>query len=274
MAAAFPHDFVNHAAARFWIRSVPWILTYERELPQVNVDANAVPPIDPYEALRTRGLRLLLTQLGPEAQPENRKLMVELANQTAIRRNPEVLNALAKLESFETDEGVLNDAKKILSQERGEFTAQLSEEIAKLPEHPFETTDQGVFKLPDDFLRDVVYFRDYVIPEMSRVLRSDERSCMICHGEPGRVPSMELYAPDRVGYLSVDQLLANYRLLQQRVRLEEVEKSKLLRKPLNIQTGDEDGHQGGRRYRLTDPGYLILRKWVLNQVELQQKYPL
>ena len=274
MAAAFPHDFVNHAAARFWIRSVPWILTYERELPQVNVNPNAVPPIDPYEALRTRALRLLLTQLGPEAQPDNRKLMVELANQTAIRRNPEVLNALAKLESFETDEGVLNDAKKILSQERGEFTAQLSAEIAKLPEHPFETTDQGVSKLPDDFLRDVVYFRDYVIPEMSRVLRGDERSCMICHGEPGRVPSMELYAPDRVGYLSVDQLLANYRLLQQRVRLEKVEKSKLLRKPLNIQSGDEDGHQGGRRYQPTDPGYLILRKWVLNQVELQQKYPL
>ena len=49
-----------------------------------------------------------------------------------------------------------------------------------------------------------------------------------------------------------------------------VERSKLLRKPLNVQTGDEDGHQGGRRYQPNDPGYQILRKWALNQVELSK----
>ena len=60
-------------------------------------------------------------------------------------------------------------------------------------------------------------------------------------------------------------MLANYRLLQARVELGNIEKSKLLRKPLNVQTGKEDGHQGGRRYKPMDPGYQIIRRWVLNQ---------
>jgi hypothetical protein len=65
-------------------------------------------------------------------------------------------------------------------------------------------------------------------------------------------------------------MLDNYRLLRDRVDLGNVERSKLLRKPLNVQTGDEDGHQGGRRYQPNDPGYQILRKWALNQVELSK----
>ena len=48
---------------------------------------------------------------------------------------------------------------------------------------------------------------------------------------------------------------------------DDVDRSKLLRKPLNVQTGQEDGHQGGRRYQPADPGYLLLRKWALNQAE-------
>ena len=39
----------------------------------------------------------------------------------------------------------------------------------------------------------------------------------------------------------------------------------LLRKPLNVQTGKEDGHQGGRRYQAGDPGYRILTNWAMNQ---------
>ena len=72
---------------------------------------------------------------------------------------------------------------------------------------------------------------------------------------------MELNAPDEVGFLPVEKLLANYRILTKRVNVDDVESSKLLRKPLNLQTGEEDGHQGGRRYQPMDPGYLILRKW-------------
>ena len=50
--------------------------------------------------------------------------------------------------------------------------------------------------------------------------------------------------------------------------------SKLIRKPLNVQTGKEDGHQGGRRYQTNDSGYLILKKWVENQVNIQGTYGL
>ena len=58
--------------------------------------------------------------------------------------------------------------------------------------------------------------------------------------------------------------------MQKRVLLTDLEKSKILRKPLNVQDGKEDGHQGGRRYSINDPGYLILKKWVEIQPEVQK----
>ena len=57
--------------------------------------------------------------------------------------------------------------------------------------------------------------------------------------------------------------------MQQRVDLADVEKSKFLLKPLNIQTGEDDGHQGGVRYEPEDAGYQVIREWVLKQAELQ-----
>jgi hypothetical protein len=48
------------------------------------------------------------------------------------------------------------------------------------------------------------------------------------------------------GYLS-----ANAALLE-RVNENDVEQSKILRKPLNVQSGKEDGHQGGRRFNPGD----------------------
>ena len=81
---------------------------------------------------------------------------------------------------------------------------------------------------------------------------------------------MELERPDQIGFLPVDKLLKNYRILQKRVDLANLDRSKLLRKPLNVQTGEEDGHQGGRRYDPMDTGYQIIRKWVYNQAELQK----
>ena len=93
---------------------------------------------------------------------------------------------------------------------------------------------------------------------------------MGCHGLPGRVPSLYLKAPDKYGYTPVADLLVNYRTLQKRVAINDIEKSKLLRKPLNIQDGKEDGHQGGRRYAPADAGYLIIRKWVESQPEVQK----
>ena len=272
LAESFPAECRNDAHARFWMRSVPWILEYKRELPEVKVDPKQLPPVDPYEELRTRALALFLTQLSETADPRNRKEAASLANKTALKRNPEVLTALETMVGFETDKKIIDNAKKVLSQNRVTFNKDLIASLKTEPHHGFETDDGGDPKPPEDFVQDVTYFRDYVIPEMTRVLRGDERSCMICHGEPGRVPSMELHPPDQGGYLPVDKLLANYRILQQRVNTEDVQRSKLLRKPLNVQTAKEDGHQGGRRYQPDDPGYRLLTRWVMNQVEVQRKY--
>jgi hypothetical protein len=272
LAESLPDKFSNAAEARFWLRSIPWILSYKRDLPDVKVDPKKLPPIDPYEELRTRAVQLYLTQLTAEALPENRKAAVDLANGTAMRRNPEILTALEKLAGFEKDKGNLDRAKKILSQGRGNFLKELTAAMKQDETNKFPKDKSGNPVIPEEFSNDVAYFRDYVTPEMTKALRGDERSCMICHGEPGRVPSMELHSPDQVGYLPIDKLLVNYRILQERVATDDVEKSKLLRKPLNIQTGKEDGHQGGRRYQPNDPGYQILRRWALNQLRIQKKY--
>lgn len=263
---AFPARAKNAAQQRFWLRSVPWILTYQRELPEVRSGNRKLPPIDPYELIRTRAVALFVSALSEAADPRNRQIAVDLANKTAMRRNPEVLSALERLVKFEKRKPVLDNAKKVLSQNRGNFLKELTAAAHQ------EKQPQFRGPLPEDFVSDVVYFRDYVIPEMSKVLRGDERSCMICHGEPGRVPSMELHKPDDVGFLPIKKLLANYRILQDRIDLKDVARSKLLRKPLNVQSGKEDGHQGGRRYQPTDEGYLILRRWVMSQTRIQAKY--
>jgi hypothetical protein len=254
------------------MQSIPWILQYKTAMPKIQVDSKQLPPIDPYEELRTRALSIYIAQLSEEANPQNRKLAVDLANKTSMKRNPEILVALDSLVQFETAKDVLDNAKKVLSQSQGEFQKSLVAAITKEPDHGFSKSDK--IEIPDDFFDDIVFFRDYVMPEMTKVLRGDERSCMICHGEPGRVPSMELFAPDQVGFLSVEQLLVNYRILQHRVDTGDIMSSKLLRKPLNVQSGKEDGHQGGRRYQPNDPGYLILKAWIENQVVIQDQYGL
>ena len=272
LVTAFPETINHDTHARFWLQSIPWILQYKTAVPKIQVDAKQLPPIDPYEELRTRALSIYIAQLSEKANPQNRKLAVDLANKTSMKRNPEILVALDSLIQFETAKDVLDNAKKVLSQSQGEFQKSLVAAITKEPDHGFSKSDQ--VEIPDDFFNDIVFFRDYVMPEMTKVLRGDERSCMICHGEPGRVPSMELFAPDQVGFLSVEQLLVNYRILQHRVDTNDIMSSKLLRKPLNVQSGKEDGHQGGRRYQPNDPGYLILKAWIENQVVIQDQYGL
>lgn len=39
---------------------------------------------------------------------------------------------------------------------------------------------------------------------------------------------------------------------------------------LTIQPGEEDGHQGGSRYKSDDPSYLVIRDGVLKQAGLQR----
>jgi hypothetical protein len=57
--------------------------------------------------------------------------------------------------------------------------------------------------------------------------------------------------------------------LLERVSKSDPAGSKVLRKPLNIQTGQEDGHQGGLRYKPGDRGYEILKRWVFDAAELK-----
>jgi hypothetical protein len=120
-----------------------------------------------------------------------------------------------------------------------------------------------------DWIADMLQFRDYVFAELTTIHPSDNRACISCHGVPGRVPTLYLDPPDAAGYIAPEKLLSNYQKLQQRVDLADVEKSKLLLKPLNIQTGDDDGHQGGVRYETGDAGYAVIRDWVRKQYALQ-----
>ena len=122
----------------------------------------------------------------------------------------------------------------------------------------------------DAWIEDIIHFRDYVFTEMTRIDAKDNRACISCHGVPGRVPTLYLEAPDAAGYIPPEALLGNYRRMQERVDLHDVEKSKFLRKPLNIQSGEEDGHQGGVRYEAQDPGYQVIREWVIKQAEMQR----
>jgi hypothetical protein len=80
---------------------------------------------------------------------------------------------------------------------------------------------------------------------------------------------MELAPAADNGYLGQAATYKNFRTLLERVNENDVENSKLLRKPLNVQSGQEDGHQGGRRYNPGDRGYEILRRWVLDAAALK-----
>lgn len=194
-------------------------------------------------------------------------MAVGISNRTAVRRNPEVLLALSRLLKVEKDEQLRKIAENVVKQGSERFVPDLVKALKheKRPGNGLKE-DGTVHPL---FLEDVTYFRDYVIPEFARAKRSDQKTCMGCHGNPGAVPSFILKPTDDYGHLSVADLLFNYRESQARVNLATVERSKLLRKPLNVQDGKEEGHQGGRRYLPQDEGYLILRKWAANQPKLR-----
>jgi len=189
---------------------------------------------------------------------------VTLAHRRALRRQPGVYAALEAFLKFEKDPNVANTARLVLSTRPAQFREDLVAAVKAEPNHGFVVDGQGNPVLPEAFVTDFTYFRNHVIPEMTSVLRTDQCDCMSCHGKLGRTP-MDLHAPDDSGILPVDQLLVNYRTLQQRIDLGDIERSKLLREPLNFQPGKEDGHQGDRRYNPDDTGYKILRRWIFNQ---------
>lgn len=276
----FPAKFSNPLQALFWLRNVEWILTFQTDerpaaapaaktvvFQQPNPGQNQQP--DPVLTVKDRALQLYLDSLRPDADKKAQEVAIRMANKTALRSNPEVIRALAELAKTEKDPELKGILDKVL-QQSNDFLPNLLLELKKErnPSVAFNAAGEPVLtKAQTD---DILYFRDYVLPELTRQKRSDQQACMGCHGLPGRVPSLYLKAPDKFGFLSVADTLTNYRTLQQRVNLTDLERSKMLRKPLNIQDGKEDGHQGGRRYAPGDPGYLVLKHWVESQPEVQK----
>jgi len=260
-----PEAFKNPLAAHFWLPSVGWITSYGSPIPEIDSgpDENLPPEIT---SARARAIELYLQMLSPGAPALSRGMAVRMANLTALRQNPVVQQALVKMQETEKDQGWTQAARNALrSGDPQMLMTDLEDAVKKEPLATALKDAQGKPKLSPHFMANFRYFSDYVAPELNRPQRKDEMSCMKCHGVPGRVPSMELAAPDSNGYWTVSKMLKNYLVLQQRVNLDEIEQSKILRKPLNVQTGKEDGHQGGRRYLPVDRGYQIIRKWVLDQ---------
>ena len=232
-------------------------------------DELGIDVIDPITEAKDRLIGMFTSWFSADSPESVRKQAIALANKTALRRHPEVLKALAVWIDEEPSpvyrrriENILNSDDKIYGRRLREIIAEDSEKQ--------QAGEVRALAETDEWISDIIHFRDYVFTEMTRIDSRDNRACISCHGVPGRVPTLYLEAPDAAGYIPPEALLSNYRRMQQRVDLHDVEQSKFLRKPLNIQSGDEDGHQGGVRYEADDPGYGVIREWVLKQADLQR----
>jgi hypothetical protein len=257
----FPKQETNPLQSRFWLTSVPWILSFGQAVPEVGSTTVAQSAVfESLQPVRDRALQLFLRQLTPEAERMTRELAIRMSHAAVLRNEPSVIAALTKLQSTETSASVKRSLKNILAT-NNDLPRLLKAALSREKPRQYPENEEP----SEQFLVDFRFFRDHVIPEMNKPQREDRQSCFSCHGVPDRVLPLTLKAPDKIGYLSVTNLLKNYRLLQQRIYPDNIESSKLLRKPLNIQSGQEDGHQGGLRYKPNDRGYLILRKWVHNQ---------
>ena len=273
LARLFPEAVRNPLQAHFWLPNIDWLSTFQDEVPLVRPSGDGKEssrlPQDLLEA-RRRARALLLQLLQADAPELSRRTAVNLSYLTGYRQDPAVLSALKVLVESETNERIEEAARNILRSEPEVWMADLQEAVRNEPLAKQLGLRQAS-SLPEEFLASFRYFQDHVAPELNRPQRHDQMACMSCHGVPGRVPSMELARPDGTGYLPAPKMLENYLILQARVDPENLEKSKLLRKPLNIQTVKEDGHQGGRRYTPSDRGYRILRQWALDLPSVQGK---
>ena len=230
----FPKTFNTPMDEMLWLPSIKWMLTHETSIPEVRGGKPAGP--DPLAELRDRSVSLYLKELTDEnADRRLRSTALALAADTHISSNPRIRPVLQKVKP-------------------GYVEADVAEVSAMSPE----------------WRANFEYFRKWVAPEFTKTNREDEFACLGCHGVAGRVPSMPLMAADENGYLSAKATFNNFTALLERVNENDVEKSKLLRKPLNVQSGKEDGHQGGRRFNPGDRGYEILRRWVLDSAALKQ----
>jgi hypothetical protein len=230
-------------------------------------DARGVDVIDPIAAAKSKVVGMFVRWFSPSAKEETRERASRLAGLPSLRRNPEVRKAIAAYVDREPVAKIRTRLKNLLANDDERYGAELRELISNRRESG--ASSDRPLKPTDEFIRDILHFRDYVFAEMNRISERDEKECISCHGVPGRVPTLYLHPPDGAGHLGAAELLTNYRKLQARVNVPDPAQSLLLRKPLNVQTGQEEGHQGGLRYEAEDQGYQILRDWAFKQSELQ-----
>jgi HEAT repeat protein len=268
LLSRIPSNVKNPLEAHFWLPSVSWVFDFGEPVPEVGGGQNSVSVPSTVVAARERALAIYLQALAPDAVGLSRNAAAGLTSVTALRRQAAVMEEMRKLLKSEKNDRVRQAAENVLGAEPQRWLADLRE--AAKTEPLAASLMQGPDpKLSPEFIASFQYFSDYVTPELNRPQRMDEMACMSCHGVAGRVPSMQLEPPDSTGHFSTAKLLKNYLILQQRINLPNIEESKLLRKPLNVQTGKEDGHQGGRRYLPAERGYQIIRRWVLDQPRVQ-----
>ncbi|NOT62997.1 MAG: HEAT repeat domain-containing protein [Acidobacteria bacterium] len=248
--------------AHFWLPSVAWVMSFSEGIPEVGAATNAslTPEL---KAARTRAIELYLQTLKPDTPVMTRNVALRLANTTALRQDAAIQAALRSL-----NDGAARNALVYADEQswRSELQAAIKQEPLAAS---FPTLGKDA-PLSPQFIASFRYFSDHVAPELNRDQRMDTMSCMKCHAVEGRVPSMYLEGPNGNGYWPVAKMLKNYLTLQQKINLADIETSKLLRKPLNVQTGKEDGHQGGRRYAPSERGYQIIRRWVLDMPRVVQ----
>ena len=231
-------------------------------------DERGADVIDPIMAAKARVVDMFVRWFSLAAPDETRDLASRLASRPALRRNPEVRKAVAAHFEQETAPKIRTRLRNLLANDDEQFGKAIRELIGKRANAVGIPATRRL-EPTDAFIQDILHFRDHVFSEMSRISERDNRACISCHGVPGRVPTLYLHPPDGAGYIGPEELLTNYRRLQARVDLEDPERSLFLRKPLNVQSGQEEGHQGGQRYESGDPGFQVLRNWVFRQAELQ-----
>jgi hypothetical protein len=216
-----------------WLPSIKWLLTHDTPVPEVH--SKETGP-DPLADLRNRAVNLYLKQITDKNSDRRlRAAALNLAADVKVNTHPRI--------------------RPVLKEVRPQYVEDDVAEVAAMSE---------------PWRKNFEYFKKWVAPELTKKNREDEFACLGCHAVEGRVPSMQLKPADNNDYQSAETLYFNYVTLLERINESDVENSKILRKPLNVQSGQEDGHQGGRRYNPGDRGYEIIRNWVLDAAKLKQ----
>ena len=225
-----PVRFKTQMEEMYWLPALKWLLAFDAPMPEIGKPA-PIPSGPAYQ----RAVDLYVRALTEKVDSRLRSQALSMAGDVNIRRHPVIAPALRKA----------------------------------LPSY-YEPDPPEVAAMTPEWKRNWEFFRDHVAPEMTRPNREDQQACLGCHGVAGRVPSLELNNADDRGYVKAGELYANYKKLVERVDERNVEQSKILRKPLNVQTGQEDGHQGGRRFNPTDRPYQILKIWAFDAALLKK----